>query len=80
MSIPLHRNLTLTDCSQPRTCTGFAAIRNVNTRDSKGLAATGVAAVVCARHQIVRPTSVGDLQKGERLVILKHCDLGLIIV
>lgn len=34
----------------------------------KGLAATGVGAVDCARHDVKRPVAVGDLQKGERYV------------
>lgn len=37
-------------------------------RSMKGLAATGVGTVDCARHDVKRPTSVGDLQKGERQV------------
>ncbi|TDL14220.1 hypothetical protein BD410DRAFT_846231 [Rickenella mellea] len=67
-----HIRYCPTQEDEPRTCTGFATIRNTNTRDSKGLAATGVAAVVCARHQLVRPTSVGDLQKGERYVNMDY--------
>jgi hypothetical protein len=31
-------------------------------------AATGVGTIDCARHDIKRPHSVGDLQKGERYV------------
>ena len=38
------------------------------TKKSKGLHATGIAAVSCARHQLFRPLGVGDLQKGERYV------------
>lgn len=38
------------------------------TKKSKGLRATGMAAVSCARHQLFRPLGVGDLQKGERYV------------
>lgn len=32
----------------------------------KGLRATGVGAVSCARHELFRPQGMGDLQKGER--------------
>jgi hypothetical protein len=32
------------------------------------VAATGVGTVDCARHDVKRPNSVGDLQKGERCV------------
>jgi hypothetical protein len=38
------------------------------TKKSKGLRATGMAAVSCARHQLFRPLGMGDLQKGERYV------------
>lgn len=38
------------------------------TKKSKGLRATGIAAVSCARHQMFRPLGMGDLQKGERYV------------
>jgi hypothetical protein len=34
----------------------------------KGLAATGVGTVDCARHDMKRPLAVGDLLKGERCV------------
>ena len=40
------------------------------TKKSKGLRATGMAAVSCARHQLFRPLGIGDLQKGERYVLL----------
>lgn len=39
------------------------------TKKSKGLRATGMAAVSCARHQLFRPLGLGDLQKGERYII-----------
>ncbi|KAG6807422.1 hypothetical protein H0H92_007606, partial [Tricholoma furcatifolium] len=47
-------------------CVGFAALWLANTRKSKGLRATGVGSVSCARHQLFRATGTGDLQKGER--------------
>jgi hypothetical protein len=34
----------------------------------KGLSASGVGTVDCARHDMKRPTAVGDLQKGEKYV------------
>jgi hypothetical protein len=39
------------------------------TKKSKGLRATGMAAVSCAQHQLFRPLGMGDLQKGERFVV-----------
>lgn len=44
------------------------------TKKSKGLRATGMAAVSCARHQLFRPLGLGDLQKGERYVAEAHRD------
>lgn len=51
---------------QISTCVGFQALLNMLTKNSKGLRATGMAAVSCARHQMLRPLGLGDLQKGER--------------
>lgn len=47
-------------------CVGFAALWLANSKKSKGLRATGVGSVSCARHEMFRPTGTGDLQKGER--------------
>ncbi|KAG6809360.1 hypothetical protein H0H92_000568 [Tricholoma furcatifolium] len=47
-------------------CVGFAALWLANTRKAKGLRATGVGSVSCARHQMFRATGTGDLQRGER--------------
>lgn len=48
------------------TCTGLAAIDHANTKYHKGYAATGVGAVVCARHEFMLANGVGDVQVGER--------------
>ena len=53
---------------QISTCTGFAAIAQANTKYSKGYATTGVGMAICARHGMILPNAVGDLQKGERYV------------
>ncbi|KAF7319441.1 CxC2 domain-containing protein [Mycena chlorophos] len=55
-----------TNKQEMSTCSGLKALATANTKFSKGYAATGVGMVVCARHEVVQPTSVGDLQKGER--------------
>ena len=39
-----------------------------DTKKSKGLAATGVGTVDCARHGMKLQNAVGDLQKGEKYV------------
>ncbi|KAJ7062990.1 hypothetical protein B0H15DRAFT_794749 [Mycena belliarum] len=48
------------------TCIAFAALLQKDTRMTAGLRCSGVGGVVCARHELVRPQGVGDLQKGER--------------
>jgi hypothetical protein len=49
-------------------------VNAANTRDSRGVDATGVGAIDCARHNMKRPLSVGDLQKGERYVFASVLD------
>jgi len=34
--------------------------------EARGLAATGVFTVDCARHNFKRPNGIGDIQAGER--------------
>ncbi|KAF8065144.1 hypothetical protein FPV67DRAFT_1671429 [Lyophyllum atratum] len=52
---------------QPKsTCSSHNAVNA--ERATKGLAATGVVAIDCARHDCKRPLSVGDLLKGERYI------------
>ena len=61
---------------QMSTCTGLSAIDHANTKYHKGYAATGVGAVVCARHEFMLPNGVGDLQVGERYVrVLLACPI-----
>jgi len=40
------------------------------TKASHGLAATGLGTIDCACHNMKLPNGVGDLQKGERYVIV----------
>lgn len=47
-------------------CVGFAALWKANNKRAKGLRATGIGAVSCARHEVFRPNGMGDLQRGER--------------
>ncbi|KAF7317941.1 CxC2 domain-containing protein [Mycena kentingensis (nom. inval.)] len=56
----------VTEQDDMSTCSGLAAVELANTKFSRGYAATGVAMGVCARHEFVQPTSVADLQRGER--------------
>ncbi|EDR02155.1 uncharacterized protein LACBIDRAFT_332551 [Laccaria bicolor S238N-H82] len=48
------------------TCVGFQALAKANSKFSRGLRFTGVGAVSCARSEMVLPTCVRNLQKGER--------------
>ncbi|KAF5329091.1 hypothetical protein D9611_014283 [Ephemerocybe angulata] len=52
------------------TCSNHSAVNN--DRSTRGLAASGVGAVDCARHEMKRPMSVGDFQKGERYVNMDY--------
>ncbi|KAF8868893.1 hypothetical protein BD779DRAFT_1614751 [Infundibulicybe gibba] len=52
------------------TCSNHSAVNA--DRSGKGLAATGVGTVDCARHDSKLPTSVGSLQKGERYVNMDY--------
>ncbi|KAK7052786.1 hypothetical protein R3P38DRAFT_2763120 [Favolaschia claudopus] len=45
-------------------CAGFAALAQKETRLTTGLRASGVGAVICARHELLRPQGIGDLQKA----------------
>lgn len=51
------------------TCNNHDAIKSASMRGGKGIAASGVGTIECSRHDMKRPNSVGDLQKGERSVI-----------
>lgn len=48
------------------TCNNHDALKSASSRGGKGISSSGVGTVECARHDMKRPVSVGDLQKGER--------------
>ncbi|PPR04026.1 hypothetical protein CVT26_001447 [Gymnopilus dilepis] len=54
------------------TCVGFQALAKANTKFSVGLRYTGVGAAVCGRSEMILPSGVGNLQKGERQVFIHH--------
>ncbi|KAH9899133.1 hypothetical protein C8Q73DRAFT_639748 [Cubamyces lactineus] len=60
------------DQEEMSTCTGLSAIDHANTKYHKGYAATGVGAVVCARHEFMLANGVGDMQKGEKYVNMDY--------
>ncbi|OBZ77742.1 hypothetical protein A0H81_02190 [Grifola frondosa] len=49
-------------------CNNHDAIKLANMKGSAGTAASGVVTADCTRHDMKRPCSIGDLQKGERHV------------
>ncbi|KAF7313212.1 CxC2 domain-containing protein [Mycena kentingensis (nom. inval.)] len=63
---------------QMSTCSGLAAVEQANTKFSRGYAATGVGMGVCARHEFVMPTSVADLQRGERYANMDYVFFSLL--
>ncbi|KAF9006891.1 hypothetical protein BDZ89DRAFT_965772 [Hymenopellis radicata] len=48
------------------SCAGFKTLAHAETKNAAGLQSMGVGMCLCARHEIVRPNGIGDLQKGER--------------
>ncbi|KAF9553123.1 hypothetical protein CPC08DRAFT_646024 [Agrocybe pediades] len=54
----------------PSTCSNHDAVNR--ERATEGYAATGVGTCDCIRHDMKRPNSVGDLQKGERYVNMDY--------
>ncbi|RDX40751.1 hypothetical protein OH76DRAFT_1459407 [Lentinus brumalis] len=72
-----HVHLATYDRDNPtdqreKLCNTHDAIKLANVKGAAGLAATGVATVDCSRHDMKRPCSVGDLQKGERQVNIDY--------
>jgi len=50
---------------QRSNCVNHDAV-NKPDREARGLAASGVLTIDCARHNLKRPNGVGDVQAGER--------------
>ncbi|KAL1749560.1 hypothetical protein FB107DRAFT_280582 [Schizophyllum commune] len=48
------------------SCIAFAALAEKDTKFTTGLRVSGVGGVICARHEILQPHGLVDLQKGER--------------
>ncbi|KAI0712134.1 hypothetical protein C8Q76DRAFT_693826 [Earliella scabrosa] len=60
-----HDNLNVESSGH---CNNHDAVKLATLKGAASLAASGVASVDCARHEMKRPCSTGDLQKGERQV------------
>jgi hypothetical protein len=52
--------------NQKPSCRNHRAVNAAHSNNRRNLDATGVVACCCARHGCFVPTSVCDLQKGER--------------
>ncbi|KAJ7470067.1 hypothetical protein B0H11DRAFT_1730986 [Mycena galericulata] len=61
------------------SCIAFAALLQKETRLTTGLRVSGVGGCVCARHGLVRPQGLGDLQKGERYANMDYIFLSSIM-
>ncbi|PBK59521.1 hypothetical protein ARMSODRAFT_991128 [Armillaria solidipes] len=60
------------------TCSGFKTLAHAETKGEAGLRASGVGMCVCARHEMVCATGVGDLQKGERYANMDYIFLSAV--
>ncbi|KAG2133551.1 uncharacterized protein EDB93DRAFT_1242852 [Suillus bovinus] len=54
------------------TCASHNAVNLAETKNLRGLAATGAGTVDCSRHNFKRPCGVGDLQKGEKYINMDY--------
>ncbi|KAG1720834.1 hypothetical protein EDB19DRAFT_1898407 [Suillus lakei] len=62
-----------TDSIQEKsTCSSYSAVNMADTKSSHGLAITGLGTVNCTQHNMKRPNTVGDLQKGERYINMDY--------
>ncbi|KAH7918389.1 hypothetical protein BV22DRAFT_1024674 [Leucogyrophana mollusca] len=60
------------ELQEKSTCSSHSAVDMADTKSSRGLAATGVGTIDCARHNMKLPAGVGDLQKGEKYVNMDY--------
>ncbi|KAG1741216.1 hypothetical protein EDD22DRAFT_786755 [Suillus occidentalis] len=61
------------DVTQEKSmCISHNAINMADTKFSKGLIATSVGSVVCARHDMWLANGVGDLQRGEKYINMDY--------
>ncbi|TRM57970.1 hypothetical protein BD626DRAFT_411100 [Schizophyllum amplum] len=56
------------------SCIAFAALAEKDTKVTKGLRVSGVGGVICARHELIQPHGLADLQKGER-----YCNMDYVL-
>ncbi|KAI0069871.1 hypothetical protein K474DRAFT_1568226, partial [Panus rudis PR-1116 ss-1] len=74
-----QHNAKNSDVTETNTCSAeHRAILNAHLR-KEGYIASGVGAILCARHCLVRKNGVGDLQKGERYVNMDYLILSTLL-
>ncbi|KAJ7191702.1 hypothetical protein GGX14DRAFT_537830 [Mycena pura] len=73
-----------TDDEEISHCVAFQALWRANNKRAKGLRASGIGSVSCARHELFRANGTGDLQKGERYPNMDYlffsCLIGTLIL
>ncbi|TRM56334.1 hypothetical protein BD626DRAFT_575796 [Schizophyllum amplum] len=62
------------------TCIAFKALVEKDTKASAGLRVSGVAGAICARHELVQPHGLADLQKGERYCNMDYVLLSVVAI
>ncbi|KAG1844382.1 hypothetical protein F4604DRAFT_1596194 [Suillus subluteus] len=60
------------EAQEKSACVSHNAVNMADTKASKGLTATGVGSIVCARHDMRLANGVGDLQKGEKYINMDY--------
>ncbi|KAG1797493.1 uncharacterized protein HD556DRAFT_1431147 [Suillus plorans] len=61
------------------SCISHNAVNMADTKSEKGLAATGVGTVDCARHDMKLANGVGDLQKGEKYLNMDYLTINYFV-
>ncbi|KAL1658241.1 hypothetical protein GGF50DRAFT_67646 [Schizophyllum commune] len=62
------------------TCIAFKALSEKDTKATSGLRVSGVAGAICARHELVQPHGLADLQKGERFCNMDYVLLSVVAI
>ncbi|TRM56317.1 hypothetical protein BD626DRAFT_575841 [Schizophyllum amplum] len=62
------------------TCIAFQALVEKDTKATTGLRVSGVGGTICARHELVQPHGLADLQKGERYCNVDYILLSVIVM
>ncbi|TRM61977.1 hypothetical protein BD626DRAFT_548776 [Schizophyllum amplum] len=62
------------------TCIAFKALVEKDTKATAGLRVSGVAGAICARHELVQPHGLADLQKGERYCNMDYVLLSVVAI